>query len=90
MRITRFVQSCLLIETKGKRILIDPGEIFFEESLLTDYWKNIDILLVTHKHSDHCYVPAILNIVNNPKTKFYTTLEVVNSHKELHPDIVSV
>ena len=24
MKITKFPQSCLLIETKGKRILIDP------------------------------------------------------------------
>lgn len=90
MKIIRFAQSCLLVETKGKRILIDPGEILFEKSLLSEYWNNIDVLLVTHKHSDHCYVPAILDIVSNPKTKFYTTSEVAHAHKELHPDIVFV
>ena len=88
MRITRFAQSCILIETKNKRILIDPGNIHFEESLLTEYRKDIDILLVTHKHSDHCHIPAIMDIVHNPKTKFYTPLSVSQAYKEIHPTIV--
>lgn len=93
MKITRFAQSCLLVETKNKRILIDPGNIFFEESLITDYWQDINILLVTHKHSDHCYLPAIMRIVDNPKTQFYISLGVVQAYKELHllhPHIVGV
>ncbi|MEI6773514.1 MAG: MBL fold metallo-hydrolase [bacterium] len=90
MKITRFAQSCLLIETKGKRILIDPGNIFFEESLLTDYWKDINILLVTHKHSDHCYLQAIMTIITTPRIRFYAPLSVAQAYKELHPDIVSV
>ncbi|MEI6673461.1 MAG: MBL fold metallo-hydrolase [bacterium] len=90
MKITRFIQSCLLIETKGKKILIDPGNILFEESLLTEYRNDIDILLVTHKHSDHCHVPAILAIVDNPKTKFYTTSEVAHAYKEIVPNIVFI
>ena len=90
MKITRFAQSCLLIETNGKKILVDPGNIFFEESLLTDYWHDIDILLVTHKHSDHCHVPAILDILKYGKTVFYTTAEVANAYADLHPTIVVV
>lgn len=90
MKITRFAQSCFLIETKGKRILIDPGNIKYDDSLLEEYRHDVDILLVTHKHSDHCNVPAILSIVDNPKTKFYTTREVAEARKELHPQIVSV
>ena len=27
MKITRFAQSCLLVEANGKRILVDPGYI---------------------------------------------------------------
>jgi L-ascorbate metabolism protein UlaG (beta-lactamase superfamily) len=90
MKLTRFAQSCLLIETKGKRILVDPGNIFFEESLLAEYWNNIDFLFVTHKHSDHCHVPAILEIMKNPQTKFYSTSEVAEKHTDLSPDIIKV
>ena len=90
MKLTRFAQSCLLIETKDKKILVDPGDIFFEESLLSEYWNTIDLLFVTHKHSDHCYVPAILEIMNNSQTKFYSTTEVAEKRPELHPDIIKV
>lgn len=85
MKITKFAQSCVLIETKGKRILIDPGEIQYDESLLTDHWHDIDAVLVTHKHTDHCHVEAIKAITGNPKTKFYTSQEVANQYPELSP-----
>jgi L-ascorbate metabolism protein UlaG (beta-lactamase superfamily) len=88
MKITRFAQSCILIETKAKRILIDPGFLQFDDSLLENEWNDIDVLLVTHKHADHCHVPAILEIIKNPKTKFYTSTEVANQYPELSPEIV--
>jgi len=90
MKLTRFAQSCLLIETKGKRILVDPGNLFFEESLLTDYWNNINLIFVTHKHSDHCYAPAILDIMKNPQTKFYSTSEVAEKYIDIHSEIIKV
>ena len=43
MKITKYNQSCLLVETNKKRFLIDPGKIGYEESLLNE-WKNIDII----------------------------------------------
>ncbi|MBI2644729.1 MBL fold metallo-hydrolase [Candidatus Uhrbacteria bacterium] len=88
MHITRFAQSCLLIETKGKRILIDPGFIQYQESYLQKEWSDIDTILVTHKHADHCHVDAIKEIAKNPKTKFYTSQEVANAYSELSPNIV--
>ena len=88
MKITRFAQSCILIETNNKRILIDPGNIQYKESYTNNEWSNIDIVLVTHKHSDHCHVDAIKEITKNPKTKFYATKEVANAFMELSPDIV--
>ena len=89
MRITRFAQSCILIETNGKRILIDPGDIQYDQSLPRDGWNNIDVLLVTHKHPDHCHVDAIREIVNNPKTKFYTTQEVADTYPEVSRRIMN-
>jgi len=88
MDITKFAQSCILIETKGKRILIDPGYLMYEDSLLNRDWANIDILLITHKHADHCHIDAMKEIVRNPKTKFYTTKEVKEAYPELIPHIV--
>lgn len=32
MKITKFPQSCLLIETKGKKILIDPGTLMYSSN----------------------------------------------------------
>ena len=88
MKSTRFGQSCILIETNNKRILIDPGSLLFDDSLLKKYWIDIDVLLVTHKHSDHCNVEAINEIVRNPKTKFYTSQEVADAYSELSPQII--
>jgi len=88
MKLTRFGQSCILIESKEKRILIDPGDKLWEESLLTDHWINIDVLLVTHKHHDHCEVKSIQEITKQGKTKFYTTQEVATTYPELTPKIV--
>ncbi len=31
MKITKFPQSCLLIETKGKKILVDAGNLKYKE-----------------------------------------------------------
>jgi L-ascorbate metabolism protein UlaG (beta-lactamase superfamily) len=49
MQITHLGHACLVVETPGARLLIDPGNFSggFEE--LTD----LDAILVTHQHPDH-------------------------------------
>lgn len=88
MRLTRFAQSCVLIETEKKRILIDPGFLQHKDSYLAKEWHNIDIILVTHWHVDHCHAEAVKEILENPKTKFYTTQEVLNHYPELAANIL--
>lgn len=78
MKITKFHQSCLLIETKGKRILIDPGVIGNTKQMVEEYWKDIDTILVTHRHGDHCYVEGINEILKRDQAELYTTEEVKN------------
>lgn len=73
MKITKFPQSCLLIETKDKKILIDPGELKYKEEYF-DIWNNVDIILITHKHPDHCNTAVLEKIQNN--VKIYSTQEV--------------
>lgn len=88
MKITRFAQSCILIQTNDKRILIDPWYIQYKESYPDNEWQDIDILLVTHKHGDHCHVAAIKKIIENSKAFFYTTKEVADTYPELSPKII--
>ena len=72
MKITHLGHSCLLVETGGARILIDPGAFTqgFEE--LTD----LDAVLVTHQHLDHLDVerlPVLLEA--NAQAQLFTEAE---------------
>ncbi len=88
MKITRYAQSCFLIEVKGKRILIDPGYLQFNDYLLKHDWANIDILLITHKHQDHIHVDAVRQILRDDKTQLFTSKEVAKVHKEFTSNVV--
>ena len=85
MKITKFPQSCLLIETKERKILIDPGTLKYEEEYF-DIWNNVDIILITHKHPDHCNTEVLEKI--NKNIKIYSTREVQEANKNLNINIV--
>lgn len=88
MRITKYNQSCLLVETEKKRILIDPGRIGLTDEMINNNWTNIDVILVTHKHFDHCDVDAINSIIKRDNSKLYTSREVVNTYSLTNPNVV--
>lgn len=50
MKVTRYFQSCLLIEDGGARILIDPSGQ--EKDRLSEFG-TLDAVLYTHEHGDH-------------------------------------
>ena len=52
MRVTKYPQSCLVVETDGVRLLIDPG-VFVTASYEPDDLGEIDAVLYTHRHADH-------------------------------------
>ncbi len=85
MKITKLPQSCLLIETKEKRILIDPGKLKYKDEYF-DIWNSVDIILITHKHPDHCNTEVLEKLNNN--IKIYSTQEVQNANKSLKINIV--
>ncbi len=73
MIITKFGHCCLLLETKGKRILVDPGR--FSEAQNTLF--NIDIILITHEHADHYHSDSVVQILeHNPTATVVTNTSV--------------
>lgn len=83
MKITKYPQSCLFIETKGKKLLVDPGNINYKEEYL-EIWNQADAILVTHKHPDHCHTEIIMQM-NKP---IYSSKEVADTYPELPIHIV--
>lgn len=74
MRITKFVHSCLLIETQGKAVLTDPGKYTWDSRLLpVNKLEHLDYIVITHEHSDH-YYPPLLKVLSRqfPHAKFVT------------------
>lgn len=85
MKITKFPQSCLLLETKGKKILIDPGNLKYKEEYFP-IWSNVDLILITHKHPDHCHAEVLEKL--GQTIKIYSTQEVQNAYQALPINVV--
>lgn len=83
MKITKYPQSCLMVETNNKKILIDAGKLKYQDKFL-DEWRKADIILVTHKHGDHIK-SDLLEILNIP---IYSTKEVQDTYPEIKFNIV--
>lgn len=74
MKITKFGHCCLLIETKGKRILTDPGSYTIDAHSKLE---NLDYILFTHEHQDHYHLESLKVILkNNPQVIVYTNSSV--------------
>lgn len=83
MKITKYPQSCVMIEVNNKKILIDAGGLKYQEKFF-EAWKKADIILITHKHTDHVKAD-ILKELNIP---IYSTQEVQNEFPELNINFV--
>ncbi len=83
MKITKYPQSCVMIEVNNKKILIDAGGLKYQEKFFKD-WKKSDIILITHKHTDHIKADTLKEL-NIP---IYSTQEVQNEYPELNINIV--
>lgn len=59
MRISHLGHSCLLVESRGRRVLVDPGSFSHDWHAIPA----LDAVVVTHQHPDHVdasYLPALL------------------------------
>lgn len=52
MKVTKYPQSCLLVEGNEGRILIDPGNYALDVHSIEDFGR-LDAVLYTHRHADH-------------------------------------
>jgi L-ascorbate metabolism protein UlaG (beta-lactamase superfamily) len=69
MKITKLGHSCLLVEEKGVNILLDPGVFSSDYQQL----QNVDVLLITHEHSDHFDLNGVKKLIaNSPNLKIFT------------------
>jgi L-ascorbate metabolism protein UlaG (beta-lactamase superfamily) len=73
MNITKFGHSCLFVEELELRLIIDPGVYSTMQNNLDD----IDVLIITHEHDDHCDISSVQAIVkNNPQITILTNQSV--------------
>jgi L-ascorbate metabolism protein UlaG (beta-lactamase superfamily) len=79
MEITKYKHTTYQVKAAGKSILIDPGIFTFGEGLLRkDYFDNIDILLLSHRHADHFDMEAVKNMYKRCRPKILSQKDVAN------------
>lgn len=68
MKITRYAHACLLVEMGGVRIITDPGK--WNSTPGAD---NVDAVLITHEHQDHCDTEQLKSILaKSPNARIIT------------------
>jgi L-ascorbate metabolism protein UlaG (beta-lactamase superfamily) len=73
LKVIKYEHSCLVIEEKGQKLVIDPG--VFSESF-TDF-SNISGVVVTHMHPDHFDPSKLSSIIEqNPAAMIFTVSDV--------------
>jgi L-ascorbate metabolism protein UlaG (beta-lactamase superfamily) len=74
MKITKLWHCCLLIETKGKRLLTDPGCFTIEAH---SNLENINAILFTHEHADHFHLESLKTLLEkNPDAVVFANTSV--------------
>lgn len=53
MKVTKYPQSCLIVEKEGSRIIIDPGAFVEGGGFTVEDLGDVDGILLTHEHQDH-------------------------------------
>jgi L-ascorbate metabolism protein UlaG (beta-lactamase superfamily) len=78
MKITRYFQSCLLIEEGSARILVDPSG--YEKERLGEFGK-IDAVFYTHEHMDHFDADMAQNFVEQGAAPVYANASTAKQIK---------
>lgn len=70
-----------MLEKNGKKLLFDPGTYAFNDSVRPEQFSNVNLILITHEHADHCSLDAIKTIVKGG-AKIIANSSVVAKLKE--------
>lgn len=82
MRITKFVHSCLLVQTPDLTAIFDPG-VYSRDSFDFDGLERLDDILITHVHPDHCDPEFIKKLVEKfPNARITGTQQIVDTLAE--------
>jgi len=74
VKVTKYPQSCLLLEKEGRRIVIDPGN-FFAAKYNVDELGAIEVVLYTHQHADH-YDGSLIEAFRSSQVALYGNSDV--------------
>lgn len=82
MKITKYVHSCLLVETPDRVALFDPG-VMSTPTMNIDDISHLDDIFVTHIHPDHLDVEFVKKLVAKfPSVRVTAPAEVVEAVAE--------
>ncbi len=70
MRVTKYPQSCLVLEKDGRRILIDPGS-FMAAKFGASEVPDIEAIFLTHRHPDHADPVFIKEVMAKKEVPVY-------------------
>ncbi|NCD70804.1 MBL fold metallo-hydrolase [Mucilaginibacter sp. R11] len=77
MKITKYLHSCLVFEQSDFKLLFDPGTFSFAEGTVTpEMFKDVDAVIITHKHPDHIDPENLKKIIDISGAALYTNSEV--------------
>ncbi len=88
MKITKYSQSCLIIEHSGKRLCIDPGALVAAKYKPTDLLP-VDAILYTHEHPDHVDEDLLNGMLVNSKVPVFANESTKKLLGDLVTDVVS-
>jgi L-ascorbate metabolism protein UlaG (beta-lactamase superfamily) len=75
VQLTKYPQSCLVVEVDGTRLLVDPGTFLSARYELGDLG-HLDAVLITHRHADHLD-PALVAPLRDRGLELFGNADVV-------------
>jgi L-ascorbate metabolism protein UlaG (beta-lactamase superfamily) len=79
--ITKLVHACLLVDTNGRRVLVDPGGFSWQDERLdVSMVDGVDRILITHEHADHInvdFLRAALERSNDAEVETTPALQAI-------------
>ncbi|HSX18470.1 MAG TPA: MBL fold metallo-hydrolase [Candidatus Saccharimonadales bacterium] len=85
MKITKFVHSCLLVETSEINVLFDPGNFTWDSHLLNiNELPSLNSIVITHEHPDHYHEQGLKKLSHRfPRATIITNNDLAEKISKL-------